>query len=187
MKGFLGAYLALSFLLFGCSSPSVKIENAQTYTAIEQKDFSFLGRTRVEFNIVSPNAKTSDQFAQTAIKAALEKQKETNAQVVFVQLLPSSEFLGTGDAYAIARYAPDGKGISGDEHWTWEVEVAMQPLTQKEIAISKLWWAYRSSYQKDGLTDESRLKEFIAKKLKITIDSVILPWVMRSKYEPIIK
>lgn len=187
MKRIVGIIVMLAAFQLGCSSPSVVTDQAQPYTVVGEDDFSFPGRTRIQFNIVSPSSETFQQYAHTAMKAAIDMQKETYSQVVYVFLESSPILHGKGYAYAIARYARDGGGNSGDQGWTWEVEAVKKPYSVQEIEIAELWWSNRDKFQKDGFTDEPKLKKFIANNMKIKVEEVSLPWPNRSAYEPIIK
>lgn len=162
--------------------------DAKPYTSIKQEVGGFPGRVRVHYEIISPDASNHEQFAQTAMRAAIDKWRETQAQVVYVMLNPSPNLIGTGDAYAIARYAPDGGGDSGDEGWMWSVEAMSRPYTEKEIDVAELWFSNREQYLEDDgiLANEPELKAFIAEELGILEDEVRLPYRSRKDYVPLL-
>lgn len=68
-------------------SESVPTAAAVKYEVVESKDTSFSGRTRLRAFIVAPEAKTREQRAQTALKAAVDAQKESGVDHAFVQLM----------------------------------------------------------------------------------------------------
>lgn len=104
------------------SQAQVDVSQAKDYQVISSEDFSFTGRKRVQINIAAPDASNYEELAQTAIKAAMDFQKQQNADVVYIFLGDDIEMINNGDASAIARYAPDGGGNSGEQSWTWQVE-----------------------------------------------------------------
>lgn len=169
--------------VFVTSSDIPAADHAQPYTIVDRSDFSFISRDRYSISIVSTQATNRLQFAHTAMKAAVDTQKETGADVVSVWLEPSIECQGSGLQYAIVNYAPDGKGLDGESSWKWEVEAAEKQLPPGELAISKLWWENRGDFQVDGLTDEHRLKAWIAQKLGIQESAVSLPFVSRKSVD----
>ena len=154
-----------------------------------QKDHrAAIGRTKVKLRIIlaSKNAKgqiipledtstvTKEQLAATVIAAAKHYAKAAGVQFVGVAL--DSQF-GAGYAttqLAVADYAPDGKGVSGKDNWTWQqVKAAESGLTKQELTMQELWGQWRDQYQTpQGVTDETALSAAIGKKLGIAPSSV---------------
>jgi len=165
-------------------APVKPLSQAKPYTVISSEDLSFPGRNRQQFNIISPQASNHLEFAETAVKAALDKQDETGADVIYVYLEPSKDLAGNSLFYAIADYAPDGGGNSGDQDWMWEVRAAEKNLTELEVHIQKTWSENRNDYLVDGLVDEPKLVKLIANKLEIPEKDVRLPWITHKKYTP---
>lgn len=183
--GFIVLAVIFAFWINSCigGDEDKRPEHAKPYETISSEDFSFPGRKRYQFNIVAPSASNFIEYSHTAIAAAQDKQKSTNGKVIYIFLEPSKVNMGKGSAYAIARYAPDGGGNSGDQDWKWKVEAVDKPFTDVELKTDQLWWSNRDQFQVDGLTDEPKLKAFIAEKLGITIDDVSLPFVNRKNYD----
>jgi hypothetical protein len=174
----------LAALISGCGADVPDLPSAQTYQVIGTSDISFSGRKRVQYNIVSPGAKAREQFAQTAMQAAIDAAQKENADVSAVYLEASAGMKGQGSAYAIAFYAPDSGGLSGDQGWKWDVEAQEKAFSQKQVKIAELWDQYRADFQTpENFTDEPKLKEFIGKKLGVTAEQVRLPWSERTDYE----
>lgn len=175
--------ILVAVVLFAPSSSGPDISKAKPYSVFNQKDLSVVGRNRLEWWIQSPEAKSFEERAQTAMKAAIDLQKKNAADFVNVWLEINPTLAGKGYQLAIARYAPDGKGISGTEELKWEVEAADVSTDSQEIAIGDLWYKNRDSFLRpDGLVDEPRIMVFIAKKLHISPDQVHLPWFTRKGY-----
>jgi hypothetical protein len=183
----IGALLGFMFLiLFGCNGTNEPrlpdISKAKAYQVISNNDFSFPGRKRLEQAIVS-SASTFEERAQTAMQAAIDLQKKTKADVVSIWLEISPGLAGGGHQLATARYAPDGGGFSGDQDWKWEVEAAEQAPDPLSVKVGELWYQKRKAFAgQDGLTDEPKLKEFIAQKLGVNPDQVLLPWISTKEY-----
>ena len=192
-------YLIAAIVFAACSSEDIPQDQLKQYTAIDSPDVSqakpyyvintfdksFAGRKRMEYVILAPEASTFDQFAHTAIKAAIDIEREIKSDVIYIRLEPTTNLQGTGVAYALAFYAPDGKGHSGyagDQKWTWYVVAMQEPMSTQQIKIDELWWEYRDYFQKDGYTDEPALREFISNELNIPKDEVHLQCAIRNKY-----
>ncbi len=146
------------------------------------------GRTKLNLRIIlaSKNAKgqiipledtstvTKEQLAATVIAAAKYYAKAPDVQ--FVGVVLDSQF-GAGVAttqLAVADYAPDGKGVSGKDNWTWQqVKAAENGLTKQELTMQELWGKWRSQYQTpQGITDEAALSAAIGSKLGIAPSEV---------------
>lgn len=167
------------------SEYQVNLEYAQTnasigpvaYTVVDRKNISIPGRTRLSASIVAPEALTVEQRAQTAMKAAKELQESTKAYVVTVFLVPSPNLVGMGINLAIARYAVDGRGYSGDQNWQWEVQATDKPVDEQQLRITELWEEKQSSFLiPDGYggmkPDEDAVDEAVAAELGIDVSEV---------------
>jgi hypothetical protein len=165
------------------SEETVNAPNAKNYQVIQDQDIGFPGRNRVRWIIVSPEAKTMAEFADTAKKAALDARKKTSAAVISVWLEHSSDLIGTGDQLAIVSFIPDGRGNSGDEKSSvWEVEAADRRFTDQELAVATAWKRYREGFlDPDGFLNETELKKAISERLKIPVSSIKLPFNYRKK------
>ena len=115
------------------------------------------------------------QLAATVITAARYYAQEKRAAVVSITLdsQPGPAFGKT--VLATAIYAPDGKGVSGSDDWTWStLQATPRGLTAQELKIQRLWGEMREQFQANGFTDEGRLTAAIAKKMKIPAEKVML-------------
>lgn len=180
------AGILVLFWLIPGSSNLPSLEQAKPYQLIDSKDFSFAGRKRIEAVIVS-SANSKDERAQTAMKAAIELQQKTDADVTAILLEMDKHSIRQGNALALANYAPDNGGLSGDQNWTWEVEASDQPLAKLAINVITLWETSKNSFRKsDGLVDEPKLKAAIAKQIGISIEQVgrNKVFISRETYRP---
>lgn len=114
----------LAYCSFGGKNdkaPTPDISSAKNYSLVSTEDSSFPGRIRKSWIAVSTEAATFESRAQTAIRAAIDLQKSSGAQVVQVYLVetPDAKF-----PLANAWYAVDGKGMSGDQDWKWDVSAS---------------------------------------------------------------
>ncbi|WP_422134970.1 DUF4875 domain-containing protein [Endozoicomonas sp. ALD040] len=173
--------LFLIFMLSGCSSDP-DTSQAKPYQLNKIEDSSYPGRVRYSVSISSSEVTTHEEFAQTAIRAALNVQRSKNADVVWVYLEPSEAVAGYGLAYAIANYSPDGGGNDGSQGWTWEVSAAEKLIPEIELMVVEEWREHRGKFQVNGLTDEPALKAYLSKKLDISVQDIGLPWVNRRDY-----
>lgn len=121
----IGGALLLSLVVFFLMPKQQRNDfpAAAPYTIIGMKeDFSFHGRQR-EIWWVRTVATNSKQALDTAKKAAVEIKNRTPAAVIQVWLINSTN---EKDGIASVFYAPDGKGRSGEENWTWDVGLLME-------------------------------------------------------------
>lgn len=162
----------------------------QRYAPIEEKAYEGTpGRLRYNVHIVlieedahgnivpkrDSSSLDKQQLAATVMGAALYYAEAKSADVVGIVLdsQPGPAFGKT--ILATATYAPDGKGLSGSDDWTWNtLQATPRGLTAQELKIQRLWGEMRGKFQVDGSTDERRLKAAIAKKLKIPAEKVML-------------
>ena len=178
--------LALSLVLTACGD-SPDLPQAVPYKVIDSHDSSPGGRGRIEVTIHAPDATTREQFAHTAMKAAVDYEKKTKAKVVSVLLEPSQEGVRLGMSLAIARYASDGGGFSGDQGWTWQVDALDKRPDERQVKIESLWWGNRDRFQvPDGngstMTDEPAIKQFISDQIGISPASVNLFFDVRTRF-----
>lgn len=189
--GFVVLVIIMAFWMNSCTSedapppPSLKLTNAKPYLVIGQKDNSFAGRKRLQFNITSSQSKTFSDLAETAIKAAIDKQIETSADVIYIYLEHSAKLSNKGIIYASASYAADGGGNSGDQDWTWKVTATDKVMTDQEVEIYTSWVTNKKDYLIDGLVDEKSLKNQISKEIDLPIEQITLPLLNRKKYTPL--
>lgn len=162
----------------------------QRYAPIEEKAYEGTpGRLRYTVRIVlveedkqgqiipqrDSSAVTKRQLADTVMAAALYYAEAKSADVVGI-VLDSQPGPAFGKIpLATVTYAPDGKGVSGSDNWTWDMlQATPRGLTAQELKIQRLWGEMRGQFQANGFTDEERLKAAIAKKLKIPERKVML-------------
>ncbi len=127
-------------------------------------------------NVIYPTA-TAEQIAATAIAAAKYYGAHSGATSVSVVLDAQIGVDSVSSQLAVADYAPDGKGISGTDNWTWQyVKAARTPFSQSELEMQYLWSSMRGQFQTASGTDEARLSEAIAQKMGITASEVTLPF-----------
>lgn len=112
--------LFASIVLFGCSS-APDMSQAKSYEVLKTKDIDFVDRTRKDAVIYSAEAKTPDECAQTAMKAAHELRNKYTVLAMRVFLEKDKSMIGQGNISARAVWAPDGEGFSGVEKKEWEV------------------------------------------------------------------
>ncbi len=157
--------------------------HAKPYKIIGTDDFSTPGRKRVGVYIVS-SAETRDERAHTTMKAAVEYQEKTKADFVAAYLELSAIVKQDGNPLAVVDYAPDGKGISGDDDWKWKAEVSADKIEPEHLKVAELWKQNREKFKKsNGLLDENALKQYISKKLSIPVERVSFLFVHRESYK----
>ena len=138
------------------------------------KAYSISNRSIVDITILAPEAKTFDEYAQTAMKAAKEQLEKQGVDVIYVYLAPDASLVGIGPYYARVHYALDGKGLSGEQDWTWEVYATHEIYTETEIKVTYLWEQYKERYRVDEFVfNEEALIKAIANELSINEEDVM--------------
>lgn len=183
----------------GCISSNSRndMSNAKPYHIIMAEENILEevgGRTVGHWIIIADEAATSDDYAQTAIKAVRDLYQRYQKDFTGVLLVPSAKAKYAGTRYADASYAADGKGPLGMTgsapaiEGYWKVWVANRPLMERELAIVELWsekqqnfpstnWASSLSY------DEVQLRKYIAETLHLPYSKVQLPQLKMIEYE----
>ena len=155
------------------------------YKIIKKHDYSFNGRKRIRWGVYAEDVKTTQQRKELFIQVARECVRKENADQchIFIEPLPYKHIFGKGISIAIGSYTPDGKGNSGQEDApVWELEVSNQVFTKLELSLMSLWYKHKEKFRgKDGLIQEKKLYKFISKKLKVKVDDLQMPWIIRKK------
>lgn len=127
--------VGLVMAIVGCSKQSEvlpDISKAQEYQILGTESYPApVDKGRYKIIIYSESAKTFDQRAQTAIKAAIDFQREKKAYEVLVWLeaLPK-----VSERLAIADYYPFKVSSWGDEKvYFWSVEASYYEVKSQEI------------------------------------------------------
>jgi hypothetical protein len=148
---------------------------------VELRDISVPGRARSRAFIAvpptdgKPTPLTADQRAQTALKAAVEIQRNRGADYVLVQLMFDRKAMSAGWA-AEAEFAPDGFDQSGKtklRNGVWEASVSATTPTADEVAIIRSWDEHAEYFRNsEGLLDERKLKAKIAAKTGFSQETI---------------
>ncbi|MCL9783633.1 hypothetical protein M9194_19600 [Vibrio sp. S4M6] len=115
-----------------------------------------------------------EQRVATVMELARKNQATTKARMVFATLYDSS-MKKAGDLASATLFVDkcgiDEKSCDGIQ---WKVSFSDNSPSDMDRKIYKLWWGNRHNYQKSGSTDETALKQAIAKNLSITPRQVSL-------------
>jgi hypothetical protein len=188
----------LSIIATGCENIESFLKQAKPYKVvgdapITMNDGKRSGRT---FFITS-TANTSDEYAQTAIKAAYDLQKKNKkTDIIEVELVPEEHLISRGVSYAIAYFARDKKGMadfSGSDpneiiKFTWLVRAADGPLTEKELTMVNLWYGHMKDFPVKEVYssmsyEKADLQKFIADEMHIPVKEAELPVINLKEYK----
>jgi hypothetical protein len=190
VKASAAAAVMLCVIAFGCDGtkeatrrqPSPDVSKAVPYRVVGKKTWGFGGAERGTVFIVALGATGFEERAQTAMKAALDLSGEYGLDDTEVLLLPDEKLPERGTQYARAVYRNDKARLDG--HDTWEVTSSDDVLTEKELAIARLWYENADRFNtKEGYTDHERLNRFIARQMHMREDEVDLPAPITRPYE----
>lgn len=186
-----GKVLFFSAILIYCvvfemdfDSEPPDMSKAVSFEVIDVSESDAFNRLRVNLKITIPTYQQNkpEQYAQTAMKAALalskvykDKYPDLPAKVFVVQVTPSINTI-----IAKATFAIDKKGWGGDTDIEWEVKTLNSKLPPLEhFQTDNLWWEMRDDFQipdpnlkGSTMTAENALREAIAEKLHIPFDKV---------------
>lgn len=148
------------------------------YKIVDARDTS-IGQIRIrgQVSIISPEAKSQQDRADTAKQAAWDVSKITGANVVSIFLLPSEKVIGSGYQLARVQYYVDGCGNSGSpcNGKIWEVWASDAQLNKIQLQIAEEIYNPNppvTVLDQYGLPDEKKLHQYIAKKLNIKVSDV---------------
>jgi len=153
---------------------------------VNADELKAMERRVIKVSFSSPEAKTLEQRAQTAMKAAIDVQKATNAHIVDLTLELDEALIGKGKPLVILHYFVDGKDYGGyGKKDTWEIDASGTEVPQEQVDVAKLWYRHREEFRgNDVLADEAKLKAFLAKKYGLKKEQIVLPYPSRDKYTP---
>jgi hypothetical protein len=150
------------FSVSGCSTdekgPST--DKAKRYEVIENTAVGLPGTKKRRATILSQEAKGHDELAQTVIKAALDLQRQEQADSVEVFLVPLAENLGDGRLYAKAEYNPRANKVTQK----WDVKAAERVLSEDELLILSRWLQFEN---KRAAIDEIDVNKLSDKQLQL--------------------
>lgn len=152
------------------------------YTVIGERDYSFNGRDRFGVFIHAPDAKTKLERAAVVRQAAIDLQKRTNADFTDATLEVADFSYHQGNVLAMADYAPDGCGVSGEDCTgdKFKIEVSDAQVTSLQIDVLREWEKLKGQYRGEkgylNLEDEAKMTAVIAKKLGIAISDTKTPY-----------
>jgi Domain of unknown function (DUF4875) len=190
IRALIGAIAVLGASSFGCSraeeasKPQLSdVSKASPYKVLGQKTWSFMSAERGTVFISSPGAVDFEGRAQTVMKAALDLSEQYRLDDTEVLLVPDEKLLERGTQYARAVYRKDKARLPDQD--TWTVTSSDDVLTEKELAIARLWFENADRFEtKEGYTDHERLNRFIAKQMNMRAEELELPAPMTRPYEP---
>jgi hypothetical protein len=185
-KGILGCFgfiiIALVFLFVIALTAEDEAENisekmkrkAFAYKVVDAEDYSISNMKRLRWVIISPLAKTFQGRAFTAIQAAKDLQKETDADETHIRMEMDGEVYGKGYLFAMAAYTPGHK----DKKKIWEVSASKNQVDDVQVKIYREWYENRDKFlDENQALNEQGLKNYIADALSIKSEDVSLPWV----------
>lgn len=175
---------------FGCGGPEKdaksslpNVSKAAPYRVLGEKTWSLMNAERGTVFISSPGAVGFEERAHTVMKAALDLSEQYKLDDTEVMLASDERLLERGTQYARAVYRKGKAKLPGQDAWT--VTSSDDVLTEKELAIAKLWYENSDRFEnKEGYTDHERLNRFIAKQMNMRAEEVELPAPMTRPYEP---
>ncbi len=193
---FLIAFLSISAA--GCENIESYLTQAKTYTVVAEHELTMNDESRTgRIWFITSDAATTEEFAQTAIRAAYDLQKKNKkTDVIAIELIPHAVLAMSGLNYARVSYATDDKGytgISGTDPndiklYTWFVQAADRPLTEKELTLTSLWFAHMKDFPakqvySSSLYEKADLQKFIADAMHIPVSEVELPVINLKEYK----
>lgn len=184
------AVVVFGLIPFGCSSSQEEakahlpdVSKAAPYRVLGEKTWSLMDAERGTVFISSPGAVGFEERAHTVMKAALDLSEQYGLDDTEVLLASDERLLERGTQYARAVYRKDKAKLPGQD--TWTVTSSDDVLSEKELAIAKLWYENSDRFEtKEGYTDHERLNEFIAKQMSMRAEEVELPAPLTRPYEP---
>ncbi|WP_319532832.1 hypothetical protein [uncultured Cohaesibacter sp.] len=152
--------------------PGVMLQEASDTSAPGQR------RARVYLQEVTLDGWTAELRGRVVAQVARELRKRMPLDYVDVILVAAgTQSPRQNVIVAKADYAPDPSIIPfADKVWT--VKASDVLLTKRQVVIANAWEKYREQFKdSDGFVEEDKLSAFLAKKLKLPLDEIGLPFV----------
>ena len=199
MKCLIASFLFLFLFSFSSiDNNKAQLTHAKSYIVVGDYPVNLTNNDRqARIWFITSDADSFEEFAQTAILAALELQEEhNNFDLLQVILVPSKDLAGAVPYYASVHYAIDGNGlkwISGADQkimisFEWLVRAAEHPLSKLELEIANLWYNYQAEFPSENMVsslsyNKEKLVSFIADSLKLDHEIVRLPQLQLLDYK----
>lgn len=142
------------------------------------------GRTARRQALIIAEADSVDEFAQTAMQAALDLHREFGEDHTEVYLVPSV-ICWKSVQYAHVLYAADSLGSRGvspgsypNLRYRWHVTTAERKLTPRELSVAEAWAILFPRYHEAGKKagcDPGTLRAAIADSLGISVEEAVVP------------
>jgi len=175
------------------SQQTFRLDHAKPYLIIGEANLANEDPSRSVglWLITSKDASSFEEYAQTAIQAALDLYDFYRRDFTSVRLIPRD---GIEIAYAQANFAADGRGPAGMTGSApavasyWKIWAADRELNERELAIAELWSAKQQDFpQQNPLSslsyDVEALRQYIADTLNIPYEEVQMPELEMCEYE----
>lgn len=164
------------FILLVCFFCFIVNAEVQKYSIVKVNDTS-IGKIRIrgQVFIVSPEAISQKDRAETSMQAAIDVVKQTGADAVTIFLIPNDKFIGSGYNLAVTNFFVDGCGYSGKEcnKQMCDVQASKTKLTKLQLQIAEETFnPPKKVLDQYGLPDEKKLQKYIAGKLKINVSDI---------------
>ena len=173
-----------------------RLDHARPYRIVSEGNLANKdpGRSAGLWFITSEEASGFEEYAQTAVQAALDLYRLYGRNFTSVLLLPSDKMGSACLFYAQASFAADGKGAAGmtgsapaKEHY-WKVRAADRELNELELAIVELWSAKHQDFPQQNPVsslsyDVEALRQYIADTLNIPYDEAQMPYLEMGEYK----
>jgi len=175
------------------SQQTFRLDHARPYLVVAEGHLSNEDPSRSVglWLITSKDASSFEEYAQTAVQAALDLYDFYRRDFTSVRLIPRD---GIEIAYAQANFAADGRGPAGMTGSApavasyWKIWAADRELNERELAIAELWSAKQQDFpQQNPLSslsyDVEALRQYIADTLNIPYEEVQMPELEMCEYE----
>jgi hypothetical protein len=169
------------------------LSRAQAYRLVDsgERVIGKDARTARIHALIVAEADSVDEFAQTAMRAALDLHRQFGEDHTEVCLVPSV-MCGRSVQCATALYAADSLGSQGLKPWgypnlryAWLVTTAERGLTSQELSVAETWQILFPRYHEKGKMagcDPGPLRAAIADSLGIPLEEAVVPHFNMSFY-----
>lgn len=128
---------------------------------------------RILVNISADGKLSRNERIAAAMKAALETYNRDAPDYVHVTLW--DERSKNLNVMASVLFAPDDCKPRDCSDFMWQIRYADEQISDRELDMLNLWYSSTHLFQKNGMTDEDKMIEFISNSLEIKKEEVRLP------------
>ncbi|WP_425416623.1 hypothetical protein [Oricola indica] len=169
-------------LLFPEAFQPTPAEDKILFTEIDREDLSMEGRARIQVTIApaAPIGPHLNSLHEVLLRQAARNLADANDADAVHVVLAVDDRLAAAPPLGELQFAPDGRGWSGDEGWTYRLRMPQPPFPEEAGQIMQAVLEYRAATDAGARSDRD-LEDFI--RSSVETNSAAIRSVLQPNYE----